>query len=103
VSNFVGRKSIVTVAAAAALAASLAAFAPSSMPEAKPGVVRNSALLPPAGKSDRLPESLKGAACSSHGWPYYEQNCKFDIRRSNHDAQMVRVIVVRNYENGGAL
>ena len=34
----------------------------------------------PHSKGDRLSVE-KGADCSSLGWPHYEQNCQFDLRR----------------------
>jgi hypothetical protein len=46
-------------------------------------------------KSDRLQVLLKGAACSSRGWPNYEQGCQFDMRRLVDDARTVRVIALR--------
>ena len=41
---------------------------------------------------DRLPVVAKGAACSQHGWPHYEQSCLFDKRGAANDARKVRVI-----------
>jgi hypothetical protein len=38
--------------------------------------------------------SAKGAACSSHSWPYYDQDCRFDLR-SAKALPMVRVIALR--------
>jgi hypothetical protein len=46
-------------------------------------------------KSDRLPVFVKGTACSSLGWPHYEQTCQFDMRRAAGEARTVRVIVLR--------
>ncbi len=46
-------------------------------------------------KSDRLPVLEMGAACSSHGWPYYEQSCQFDLRRPAYQARTVRIIALR--------
>ena len=45
-------------------------------------------------KGDRLPV-LKGTACSSRGWPHYEQSCQFDMRRSADEPRTVRVIALR--------
>jgi hypothetical protein len=46
-------------------------------------------------KGDRLPVLVRGTACSSLGWPYFEQACQFDMRRSADEARTVRVIVLR--------
>jgi hypothetical protein len=46
-------------------------------------------------KADRLPVVVKGAACSTRGWPHYEQKCQFDRRRPAGDVQTVRIIAVR--------
>jgi hypothetical protein len=35
----------------------------------------------PHSKGDRHSAVDKGADCSSLGWPHYEQNCQFDLRR----------------------
>jgi hypothetical protein len=53
----------ITAIAAAGLVASLATFLTSGVPETK-------------AEGDHLPALAKGAACSSHGWPYYEQTCQ---------------------------
>jgi hypothetical protein len=46
-------------------------------------------------KGDRLPTLTKGAACSSLGWPHYEQACQFDMRRPADEMRAVRVIALR--------
>jgi hypothetical protein len=46
-------------------------------------------------KGDRLPTLTKGAACSSLGWPHYEQACQFDMRRPADEIRAVRVIALR--------
>ena len=43
-------------------------------------------------KADRLPLLAMGAACSSLGWPHYEQKCQFDRRRHYDDARPVRIV-----------
>jgi hypothetical protein len=66
-----------------------------------PGVpVVKAAPLPAAAhqhlaKADRLPVLVKGTACTSLGWPHYEQKCQFDIRRPADDVRPVRVIASR--------
>jgi hypothetical protein len=80
----------VTVVAVAGLMAGLAALSMSAIPEAKatsqPAV---------AAKGDRLPMRVRGTACSMRSWPYYDQNCQFDLRRSANDAGEVRLIGLR--------
>jgi len=72
----------ITAIAAAGLVASLATFLTSGVPEAK-------------ADGDQLRALAKGAACSSHGWPYYEQACQSDIRVAGNGARAVRIIPLR--------
>jgi uncharacterized membrane protein len=80
----------VTVVAVAGLLAGLAALSMSAIPEAKaksqPAV---------AVKGDKLPMRVRGTACSQRSWPYYDQSCQFDLRRSANDAGEVRLIALR--------
>ena len=76
---------------AAALLAGLAVLFASIAPEARAETQVEGSLS----KSDRLPVLEMGAACSSHGWPYYEQSCQFDLRRLAHEARTVRIIALR--------
>jgi hypothetical protein len=46
-------------------------------------------------KADRLPLAVKGAACSKHGWPDFEQRCQFDFRKPANEEQRVRIIALR--------
>ena len=46
-------------------------------------------------KSDRLHVPTKGSACSSRGWPNFEQICQFDMRRPAEDVRKIRVIALR--------
>jgi len=82
-----------TVAAmvAAALFAGLAVLFASLAPEAR-AETQVEGSFP---KSDRLPALEMRAACSLHGWPYYEQSCQFDLRRPAHEARTVRIIALR--------
>ena len=48
-----------------------------------------------AAKSERLLASVKGTACSTRGWPHFEQGCLFDDRGSADDVRTVRVIALR--------
>src|SRR3954462_13553161 len=43
-------------------------------------------------KGDRLPMRATGSACSSFGWPHYEQGCQFDLSRSADPIRTVRVL-----------
>lgn len=90
----VNAKSI-TAIAAAALLASLAVFLTSGAQSANAAPQATGAPDQPSIKGDRLLRNLKGAACSSRGWPHYEQNCQFDLRRPGDEAQTVRVIALR--------
>lgn len=46
-------------------------------------------------KGDRLPLLAKGAACSTLGWPNYEQGCLFDKSQPADAMRTVRVIALR--------
>ncbi len=46
-------------------------------------------------KGDRLLVLTKGTACSSQGWPHFEQGCQFDMRRQADDVRAVRIIALR--------
>lgn len=46
-------------------------------------------------KADRLTSVARGSACSLQGWPNYEQECQFDMRRPADDTRTVRVISLR--------
>ena len=80
----------VTVVAVAGLMASLAALTMSAIPEAKA-----KSQLAVAAKGDKLPMRVRGTACSLRSWPYYEQNCQFDLRRPANAAGEVRLIGIR--------
>jgi hypothetical protein len=88
--KFTATKTVAAMAAAALLAGSAVLFA-SIAPEARAETQVEGSLS----KSDRLPVLEMGAACSSHGWPYYEQSCQFDLRRPAHEARTVRIIALR--------
>jgi hypothetical protein len=45
-------------------------------------------------KGDRLPARVTGTACSTLGWPHYEQSCLFDSRRPAAEPRTVRVIAL---------
>ncbi len=86
----------ITAVATAGLAAGVVVVLTSGVPEAKADTL---VLLAPQhqsnAKSDRIPALLKGAACSSRGWPHYEPRCQFDLRRPANEARTVRVIALR--------
>jgi len=81
--------------AAAVVVAGLAVFLTSGAQSANAAPQMTGALHQPSVKGDRLPRNLKGAACSSRGWPHYEKACQFDLRRPADEAQTVRVIALR--------
>lgn len=83
-----------TVVAAAALLAGLAAVCASIVPEARAAAEVEGAVQQSL-KGDRLPSFAAGAACSSQGWPHYEQSCQFDLRTPTHEARAVRVLALR--------
>jgi hypothetical protein len=80
---------------AAAMVAGLVVFLTSGAQPANAAPQITGALHRPSVKGDRLPPRLWGAACSSRGWPHYEQNCQFDRRNSLDEAKTVRVIALR--------
>jgi hypothetical protein len=88
--KFTTAKTVAAMAAAALFAGPAVLFA-SMAPEARAETQVVSAFS----KSDRLPVLEMGAACSSHGWPYYEQSCQFDLRRPAYQARTVRIIALR--------
>lgn len=79
--------------AAAAVIAGLVVFATSATPKANvPDIERAPPQL--VANIDHLGVSVRGTACSQRGWPNYEQNCQFDLRRPANAARSVRVIVL---------
>src|SRR4051794_11313268 len=89
--------SITTIAASAlivagALLAGSVVFLTSIAPDASAETLAVSALLPVLAKSDRLPATTKGSACSSQSWPNYDRNCQFDLRQAAGDVVKVRVL-----------
>ena len=85
------RAKSVTVVAVAGLMAGLAALSISAIPEAKAKSQVPEALA----KGDKLPMRVRGTACSARSWPYYDQNCQFDLRRPANNAGEVRLIGLR--------
>lgn len=83
----------VTVVAVAGLMAGLGALSISAVPEAQ--AQAQSQLAVAHAKGDRLPMRVSGTACSLRSWPYYEQNCQFDLRRPANNAGEVRFIGLR--------
>jgi hypothetical protein len=81
------------VAGAAVLGLAFAAVFASAAPPAEGEPQIDSAQR--LAKADRLPVHIEGAACSSHGWPYYDQGCRFDLRAPANEAPTVRVIALR--------
>jgi hypothetical protein len=85
----------VTLVAAIVLVVAQAAFLTPVVPEAKAEPQVSGATHQPHPKGDRLAAPGKGAACSSRGWPHYEQSCQFDRRKPASEAPTVRVISLR--------
>jgi hypothetical protein len=83
-------KSLTAVAAAVSMAG-LAALSISAIPEAK----AQSQFAVAHAKGDKLPMRLSGIAWSLRSWPYYDQNCQFDLRRPANAAGEVRLIGLR--------
>jgi len=79
-------KPIARTAAAAAIAG-LIVFLTSGVPNANGADVSTNA--------DRHAAAVKGTACSLHGWPHYERNCQFDVRKPGSEARTVRVLALR--------
>ena len=80
--------------AAAAVIAGVFVFLTSVAPKAN--VPGDGPALPQASsaKSERLPGSVKGAACSQRAWPNFEQSCQFDLIRPANQARSVRVLAL---------
>jgi len=85
----------ITAIAAAAIVAGLVVFLTSVVPEARAESKINDAVHLSHAKGDRLTILVKGTACSSRGWPHYEQSCQFDTRRPANEARTVRIIALR--------
>lgn len=73
----------------------LAVFLIAGMPQAEAGPKVKHAVHQTQAKGDRLLTAVKGTACSSRGWPHYEQNCQFDMRRPASEMRNVRVVALR--------
>ena len=88
-----GFRPIIKIAVAAAIAG-VVVFLTTLAPQANaPADMR---VFPQAtSKGDRLPLAVKGAACSKHGWPDFEQRCQFDFRKPPNEEQQVRIIALR--------
>jgi hypothetical protein len=78
----------ISAVVAAALAAGLAVLLTSAIPAAKAETLVEGPLLQSHLK-------VKGAACSTRGWPHYEQGCQFDLRGPANETRAVRVIALR--------
>ena len=90
-----GTATSITAIIVAALVAGVAVFLTSGVPGAKAEPQAKAALLQPDAKNDALRALITGTACSSRGWPHYEQSCLFDLRGAAHKAPTVRIIAVR--------
>lgn len=79
---------------AAAIVAGFMVFL-SGVPEVKAEPQVEIAVQQPHAKGDRLAILVKGSACSSLGWPHYERNCQYDLRRPADEMRTVRVVALR--------
>jgi hypothetical protein len=86
-------KPIIKIAVAAAIAGVMV-FLTTLAPKAN-APVDTRALPQASAKGNRLPLAVKGAACSAHGWPDFEQRCQFDFRKPANEGQKVRIIALR--------
>jgi hypothetical protein len=59
---------------------------------AVPGTEVMASISQPAVKGDRLDIRPLGTACSQHAWPYYDNACLRDRRRSTGLTREVRVV-----------
>jgi hypothetical protein len=91
-----------SITANAIIAVTVAALAATLTIFLTPGVVLEAkahshvtVMLPAPAEADRLPAIATGNACSSRGWPHYEQSCLFDLRTPAKEVRTVRVIVLR--------
>lgn len=84
-------KPIIKIAVAATIAG-VVVFLTTLAPKAN----EDTRALPQASaKGDRLPLAVKGAACSTHGWPDFERRCQFDFRQPANEGQKVRIVALR--------
>ena len=81
----------ITIVAAAVLLAGIAAFSTLAVPEA----TARSLVVVAHAKGDRVPVRVRGPACSLRSWPYYDRDCRFDLRRPANEAGAVRLIALR--------
>ena len=84
----------ITAVMAAALIGGVAIFL-SGVLEVRAEAPAEPVIQQASAKGDRLPVFVKGTACSSLGWPHYEQRCQFDMRRAADDVRTVRVLALR--------
>ena len=80
---------------AAVLGIAVAAVFSSAAPPAKAGLQTVPLADQPLAEADRVPVRATGAACSLRSWPYYEQDCRFDLRAPAKEARTIRVIGLR--------
>jgi hypothetical protein len=86
-------KPIIKIAVAATIAG-VVVFLTTLAPKAN-APVDTRALPQASAKGDRLPLAVKGAACSTHGWPDFERRCQYDFRKPTNEGQKVRIVALR--------
>jgi|GEM_PF-1542669 len=79
----------------AILGIACAAFFASAAPPATAGPQMAPLADQPLAEADRVPVRATGAACSLRSWPYYDQDCRFDLRAPAKEARTIRVIGLR--------
>jgi hypothetical protein len=92
-------KSLAAVSVAA-FVASLAVFVSPAAPETGTALQPRGSINQPLSKGDRLSTPLRGAACSTQGWPHYERNCEFDMRTSADMMRSVRILDLHRPRTG---
>ena len=81
----------IVATAAAVILAVLIGF----MMTAAPKTTLASAATQAADQSDMIAGTVKGAVCSKHAWPHFEQRCQFDLRNADYAPRAVRVLAFR--------
>jgi hypothetical protein len=72
--------------AAAALVAGLIVFVTAGAPKVNDANA--------SANAERPTVAAKGSACSLQGWPNFERNCQFDLRKPENEARKVRVLAL---------
>jgi hypothetical protein len=90
--------SMLAVTAAGACAAMIVGYVPDPISAVAAGLQTNTSA--PTTEAARAADGHKGACAQS--WPYYEQPCLHDVRKTSGDAHAVRVIAIERHPRGRA-